>query len=85
MPKFKVTKTSKRETDFILYGNSLEGQIKKGMEIYVPLNNFLQLTGVITEIKHDNQQVVIAVECSDIKEADFWETLNLKDEVLLIK
>ncbi|ACT01357.1 hypothetical protein [Paenibacillus sp. JDR-2] len=86
MPKFKVTHTLKKVTDFIiLHGNLLEGQIYKGMVTYAPLNNFLQLTGVISEIKHNNQQVEIAVEYSDIEEADFRDKLNLKDEVLLIK
>ncbi|MBA2937055.1 hypothetical protein HZF08_01910 [Paenibacillus sp. CGMCC 1.16610] len=85
MAQFQVTQTLKTDNAFIIQGFLLEGQIDKEMEIHIPLNKFLDVTGVITEISETNSQYNITIGCSDLEEIDLWDMLNLKDDVIQIK
>ncbi|UUZ82076.1 hypothetical protein LJK88_47580 [Paenibacillus sp. P26] len=85
MARFRIIQTSKEEDAFIIYGHLLEGQIHEGMQIHVPLNNSLDVTGVINEVIKNPHHHEIAIECSNADEADFWDILNLIGEVIVIK
>ncbi|QHW33791.1 hypothetical protein GZH47_25325 [Paenibacillus rhizovicinus] len=85
MAQFQVIETLKSENAFIIQGVLLEGQLNKGMEIHIPLNNNLDVTGVITEINETNNQYDIVIGCLDLEEITLWEMLNLKDNVIQIK
>lgn len=85
MARFQVVQCIKTENAFVIRGILLEGQINEGMIIHVSLNKSLQITGEISEIKKIHNHYEIGIRCSDFEEMDFWEILNLKDDVIEIK
>lgn len=84
MAQFQITKTSNIEDAFIIKGILLEGQIRKGMVIHVSLNNSLQVTGSIVEIKRTHDLYSLHIDCSDQEEIELWEMLNLNGEIINI-
>ncbi len=70
MAEFQVTQTLRRDKAFIIKGILLEGRLSKGMEIHVFLNNSLQLTSGITEIRKDKDHYDIVIGCSDQDEIE---------------
>jgi hypothetical protein len=85
MSQFQVTQTMKTEKAFIIKGILLEGQLSKEMDIHVPLNNSLQVTGGITEIRKNNGHYDIVIGCSDQDEIELLEMLSLNGDVISIQ
>jgi len=84
MAQLKVIQTFTTKDAFIIRGVLLEGQILKGMEIHLSLNDSLQVTGTITEIKKINDHFDIVIESSDQDEVELWDMLNLIGDVINI-
>ncbi|MBB3114798.1 hypothetical protein FHS18_006959 [Paenibacillus phyllosphaerae] len=85
MSQFQVTQTLRTEKAFIIKGILLEGQLSKGMDIHVSLNNSLKVTGGIKEVRKNNDHYDIVIECSDQDEIELWEMLNLDGDVIIIQ
>jgi len=89
MSKFRVNDTFALESRqlFVLAGSIVEGQIRAGMIVNVPLNSSLLISGAIHSIEFarrtdGREDVCLCITYEDSDELRVWNALNVQDEVL---
>jgi len=89
MSKFRVNDTFvlKGRRLFVLAGSVVEGQIRAGMIVKVPLNSSLSISGQIHSIEFarrtdGREDVCLCIACEGSGELDVWNGLNIQDETL---
>lgn len=87
MNRFQVKKSYQSGLDYILTGILLEGDIASGMNILVPLNSSLNISGEIKSIvKVEGMELLnLVISCEDSEETEFWESLQIFDEIIEIR
>ena len=92
MPRFHVSGSFVIESRrlFVLARSVLEGAIRPGMSVSVPLNPQLSMAARIHSIEFARQtgggeDTCLCVLCDEPSELDIWRALNLADEVIEIK
>ena len=76
----------------VVYGDIVEGEAKKGMSLFIPLNSSLSMTSEIESIefidivigKESYVALVLKPEESTEEEISFYNSLNFTGEVLEI-
>lgn len=89
MSKFHVNDTFALESRrlFVLAGSILEGEIRAGMIVNVPLNSSLVVSGQIHSVEFarragGREDVCLCISYEDSDELGAWEALNIKNETL---
>src|SRR5262249_8957013 len=89
MSKFRVNNTFALESRrlFVLAGSIVEGQIRAGMIVKVPLNSSLSISGQIHSVEFarrtdGREDVCLCITYEDPDEVDVWKSLNLRNETL---
>jgi len=89
MSKFRVNDTFALESRrlFVLAGSIVEGQIRAGMIVNVPLNSSLLISGQIHSIEFvrrtgGREDVCLCITYEDSDELGVWKALNLQNETL---
>ena len=89
MSKFQVDNTFALESRrlFVLAGSIVEGQIRAGMIVKVPLNSSLSISGQIHSIEFarrtdGREDVCLCITYEGPDEVDVWKRLNLRNETL---
>jgi hypothetical protein len=89
MSKFRVNDTFALESRrlFVLAGSIVEGQIRAGMIVNVPLNSSLVVSGQIHCVEfarraNGGEDVCLCISYEDSDELGVWNTLNVQNETL---
>lgn len=89
MSKFQVHDTFTLECRrlVVLAGLILEGEIRAGMIVNVPLNSFAFVSGQIHSVEfarraNEREYVCLCISYEDSDELELWEALNIKNETL---
>jgi hypothetical protein len=89
MSKFRVNNTFALESRrlFVLAGSIVEGQIRAGMIVNVPLNSSLVVSGHIHSVEFARradrrEDVCLCISYEDTDELGVWKNLNIQNETL---
>jgi hypothetical protein len=89
MSKFRVKDTFALESRrlFVLAGSIVEGQIRAGMIVNVPLNSSLVASGEIHSVEFalradGREDVCLCISYEDSDELGVWKGLNVENETL---
>jgi uncharacterized protein (DUF1015 family) len=89
MSKFRVNDIFALESRqlFVLAGSIVEGQIRAGMIVNVPLNSSLVVSGQIHSVEFarradGREDVCLCISYEDSDEPGVWNTLNVQNETL---
>jgi hypothetical protein len=89
MCKFRVNDTFALEPRrlFVLAGSIIEGQIRAGMFVKVPLNSSLLISGQIHSVEvarrtDGREDVCLCITYEDPDELAAWNDLNIQNETL---
>ena len=89
MSKFHVNHTFSLESRrlFVLAGSVVEGAVKVGMCVHVPLNNSISISEPIHSIEFarrpgGDEDLCLCINCRDLDELELWRGLNIGDETL---
>jgi hypothetical protein len=75
---------------FVIVGDVVEGEVRAGMELALPLNGTLSVTGKISSIEyvdvsHQGRSYIgLALACDDPDELGFWSAMNISGETLTL-
>jgi len=73
---------------FVVVGDVVEGEVREGMELVLPLNGTLSVNGKITaieyvDVSHEQRCYLgLAIACDDAEEAGIWSAMNISGETL---
>ena len=89
MSKLRVNDTFALESRrlFVLAGSIVEGQIRAGMIVNVPLNSSLVVSGQIHSVEFarragGEEDVCLCISYEDSDELGVWNALNVRNETL---
>jgi uncharacterized protein (DUF1015 family) len=89
MSKFRVNDTFALESRrlFVLAGSIVEGQIRAGMIVDVPLNSSLLISGQIHSVEFvrrtdEREDVCLCIAYEGSDELGVWNALNVQNEML---
>lgn len=89
MSKFQVHHTFTLECQrlFVLAGLILDGEVRAGMIVNVPLNSSAFVSGQIHNVEFarsadEREDVCLCISYEDSDELELWEALNIKNETL---
>jgi len=89
MSKFRVRNTFVLESRrlFVLAGSIVEGQIRAGMIVNVPLNSSLVISGEIHSVEFTRrsdgrEDICLCISYEDSDELGVWNALNVRNETL---
>jgi len=89
MAKFRVkdTFTIEGRPLFVLIGSVVEGEIRAGMSVSLPLNSGLTLTGRIDSIEFartsdGRDNTCLCIHFTDPAELEIWRQLEIRDETV---
>jgi uncharacterized protein (DUF1015 family) len=89
MSKFRVNDTFALESRrlFVLAGSIVEGQIRAGMIVNVPLNSSLLISGQIHSVEFvrrtdEREDVCLCIAYEGSDELGVWNALNVQNEML---
>lgn len=73
---------------FVIYGDIVDGVVKAGMFLNVPLNSAVTIDDPIHSVefvdRSDGSHVALAFKLDDPNDAAVWKGLNIADELLEI-
>ena len=71
---------------FALPGIVLEGKLKPGLHVYLPLNNSMSISAPIEAVEYvdtsSHGRIAICLKYEDDSDLEFWSELNIGDEEL---
>ncbi len=75
---------------FVIVGDVLEGEVRAGMKLSVPLGGIALTTRVASvefvDVIHERKAYLgLAIECADPDELDFWMGLGISGETLTLE
>ena len=89
MSKLRVNDTFALESRrlFVLAGSIVEGQLRAGMIVNVPLNSSLVVSGQIHSVEFarradGREDVCLCISYEDSDELGVWNALNVRNETL---
>lgn len=89
MPKFHVKDTFAMESrsHFVLAGSIVEGQIRPGMLVWIPLNSAIVTTARINCMEYvrrsgGHEDTCLCISYTGTEDLEFWRGLNIGDETL---
>jgi len=92
MPKFHVKDTFAMESrsQFVLAGAIVEGEIRPGMLVWIPLNSAIVPTARINCIEYvrrsgGDEDTCLCISYTGPEDLEFWSGLNIDDETLEVR
>jgi hypothetical protein len=92
MPKFQVNTTlviTRDKDTFVIMGSIVEGAIREGMFVHIPLNSSVAVTARIdciefARVAGGREDICLCIIPDDAEELDFLKALNIGNETLEI-
>jgi len=73
---------------FLIIGEVVEGQVKPGMKVGVPLNSSIHIEGSVCGVEFlntaDGCKLAIAFECESKDELELWAAMNIGGGEILV-
>jgi hypothetical protein len=88
MPRFHVRDTFSinDKSIFVMAGFVIEGEIRAGMLVRMPVGATVMMTAEIDRIEYvrrpDGDVVCLCIRCAKPEEVTLWQALNIKDQTI---
>ncbi len=76
---------------FVIVGDVVEGEVREGMRLALPLNGSVSVTGVVSSVEfvdilHEKRSYVgLAIAYEDSQELGFWQAMAISGETLSLE
>ena len=75
---------------FVIVGDVVEGEVREGMQLVLPLNGSVSVTGVVNSVEfvdilHEKRTYIgLAIAYEDPQELGFWQAMAISGETLTL-